>query len=150
MLRDDGGVEMASYWLWWILAAVLVGTELVTGTFYLLAVGVAFAVGGLAAWLGASTEAQLLLAGVLGAAGVLAAQRWRRRHAASPPAPGFDLGQPVRVQAWNPDGTARVAYRGSLWTAELAAPDVPRGEVMYIVATRGSTLIVADHRPASN
>ncbi len=141
---------MASYWLWWILAAVLVGTELVTGTFYLLAVGIAFSVGGLAAWLGASTEAQLLLAGVLGAAGVLAAQRWRRRYAAPPPAPGFDLGQPVRVQAWNPDGTARVAYRGSLWTAELAAPDVPRGEVMYIVATRGSTLIVADHRPASN
>jgi len=36
---------MTDYWTWWILAAVLVGAELVTGTFYLLAVGVAFAVG---------------------------------------------------------------------------------------------------------
>ena len=33
---------MADYWIWWTLAAVLVGAELMTGTFYLLAVGVAF------------------------------------------------------------------------------------------------------------
>jgi len=32
------------YWVWWALAAILVGAELMTGTFYLLAVGVAFAV----------------------------------------------------------------------------------------------------------
>ena len=31
-----------TYWIWWVLAAVLVGAELFTGTFYLLAVGVAF------------------------------------------------------------------------------------------------------------
>jgi membrane protein implicated in regulation of membrane protease activity len=51
------------------------------------------------------------------------------------------------VQAWNADGSARVAYRGSLWTAELASPDTPRAQTMYIVATRGSTLVVADRRP---
>ena len=45
---------MSAYWIWWALAAVLVGAELVTGTFYLLAVGVAFALGGVAAWLGAA------------------------------------------------------------------------------------------------
>jgi membrane protein implicated in regulation of membrane protease activity len=140
---------MAAYWLWWILAAVLVGVELLTGTFYLLAVVVAFAVGGFAAWLGAPTEVQLLLAGVLSIAGTFVAHRWRGRHATPLPTPAFDLGQAVRVQAWNPDGSARVAYRGSLWTAELAAPSLPRGDIMYIVATRGSTLIVADRRPAS-
>ena len=32
---------MAHYWLWWIAAIVLAGAELLTGTFYLLAVGVA-------------------------------------------------------------------------------------------------------------
>ena len=42
---------MAAHWVWWILGVVLIGAELVTGTFYLLAVGIAFLAGGLAAWL---------------------------------------------------------------------------------------------------
>ena len=41
---------MAAYWIWWVLAGVVVAAELLIGTFYLLAVGVAFAVGGVAAW----------------------------------------------------------------------------------------------------
>jgi membrane protein implicated in regulation of membrane protease activity len=45
---------MADFWIWWILAALLVGLELATGTFYLLALGVAFWLGGVAAWLDAS------------------------------------------------------------------------------------------------
>jgi membrane protein implicated in regulation of membrane protease activity len=141
---------MAAYWLWWILGAVLLAAELLTGTFYLLAFGVAFAAGGAAAIVGASTPIQLFVAGVVAIAGIFVAHRWRGRHAAPLPTPSFDVGQSVRVQAWNPDGTARVAYRGSLWTAELAAPDLPRGDVMYIVATRGSTLVVADQRPADS
>ena len=32
-------MHVATYWIWWVLAAILVGTELFTGTFYLLAVG---------------------------------------------------------------------------------------------------------------
>ena len=44
---------MDNHWIWWILATLLIGAEMLTGTFYLLAVGIAFAVGGVAAWLGA-------------------------------------------------------------------------------------------------
>jgi membrane protein implicated in regulation of membrane protease activity len=58
----------------------------------------------------------------------------------------LDVGQPVHVENWNADGTARVAYRGTQWTAELAAPDTPRARTMYIVAMRGSILVVADRR----
>jgi membrane protein implicated in regulation of membrane protease activity len=47
---------MLAHWAWWIAAAVLVGAELVTGTFYLLAVGLAAAAGGIAAWLGAAVS----------------------------------------------------------------------------------------------
>ena len=139
---------MAAYWIWWILAAVLIGAELLLGTFYLLAVGAAFAVGGLAAWLGAGAEAQFLIAGALCVAGILASHRWRARHSPPRADESLDVGQAVRVQAWNADGTARVAFRGSLWTAELAAPESARGDVMYIVGTRGSTLLVSDQRPA--
>ena len=138
---------MSAYWIWWIMAGVLVAAELVTGTFFLLALGVAFVVGGLVAAFGASFEIQMLVAAVVAIAGSFAAYRWRRAHTAAAQEPAFDIGQSVRVQVWNPDGTARVAYRGSNWTAELQAPDMPRGDTMFIVATRGSTLVIADRRP---
>ena len=138
---------MAAYWIWWIIAGALVVAELVTGTFFLLALGVAFAVGGIAAWLGASFEVQLLVAAVLAVAGTVVAHHWRRRTARHPDAPAFDIGQAVRVQGWNPDGSARVSYRGTLWQAEPATPETPRAETMYIVAMRGSTLVIADRRP---
>ena len=137
---------MAAYWIWWIIAGGLVVAELVTGTFFLLALGVAFAIGGFAALLGVAFEIQLVIAGIVAMAGLFLAHRWRRRQAAPPQEPSFDVGQTVRVQAWNPDGTARVAYRGTLWQAEMAAPDVPRGDTMVIVGVRGSTLVIADRK----
>ena len=137
---------MNALWFWWIAAAVLVGAELMTGTYYLLAVGIALAVGGVAALLGASTPLQFVAAGVAGVALTIAAHRWRLQRALPPQQPPLDVGQAVRVMGWNDDGTARVAYRGSQWTAELATPDTPRAETMFIVATRGSVLVVADRR----
>jgi membrane protein implicated in regulation of membrane protease activity len=138
---------VAAYWIWWIIAGGLVVAELVTGTFFLLALGVAFGIGGLAALVGAAFEIQLLVAGIVAIAGIFLAHRWRRRNAPALAEPVFDIGQTVRVQAWNPDGTARVAYRGTLWQAEAAAPDVPRGDTMVIVGVRGSTLVIADRKP---
>ena len=138
---------MSALWVWWIAAAVLIGAELVTGTFYLLAVGAAFAIGGAAAMVGLSMPVQLTIAGVAGVLLVWVAHHWRQTRAPSAPQPSLDLGQTVRVQGWNPDGTARVSYRGSQWNAELATPDTPRAETMFIVGTRGSVLVVADRRP---
>jgi membrane protein implicated in regulation of membrane protease activity len=140
---------MSAYWVWWIAAAALVGAEMLTGTFYLLVIGVALACGGIAAWLDAGVPVQWLTAGVLGVIGTVALQRWKRGHAASARQPAFDVGQMVRVQSWGPDGTARVNYRGTTWDAELAAPDTPQAETMYIAATRGSVLILSDRRPAA-
>ncbi|HQR12897.1 MAG TPA: NfeD family protein [Casimicrobiaceae bacterium] len=138
---------METYWTWWVLAAALVGTELFTGTFYLLALGVAFALGGLAAWLGADVSSQMLIAAAFAVAGTILAHQWRRLHALPPPQAGLDVGQEVQVLAWNDNGTARVNYRGTQWDAELAAPATARGQTMYIVDTRGSTLILAADKP---
>jgi membrane protein implicated in regulation of membrane protease activity len=139
---------MGEYWIWWIAAAILIGAELVTGTFYLLAVGVAFALGGVAAWLGASSAVQFAVAGVLSVALTIAAHQWRRKRATPPPQPPLDVGQAVHVQTWNPDGTLRVAYRGTSWDAELASPGVAHADTLYIVGTRGSVLVLSDRRPA--
>lgn len=132
--------------MWWIAAAVLIGAELLTGTYYLLAVGVALAVGGVAALFGASAPVQFIVAGVAGVMLTIAAHKLRLSKAQPPLPPPLDVGQQVRVQTWNDDGTARVAYRGTQWTAELATPDTPRAETMIIVATKGNILVVADRR----
>ena len=136
---------MTDYWTWWILAAVLVGAELLTGTFYLLAVAVAFAVGGLAAVLGVALPLQLVVAGVVAVAATMVAHKWRGTRV-PPPTPSLDLGQSVRVLDWKDDGSARVNYRGTQWNAELADAGASRAETMYIVGTRGSTLVIADRR----
>ena len=139
---------MASHWVLWVLGVVLIGAELVTGTFYLLAVGIAFVLGGVAAWLGASVELQFVIAAVLAVIGTWAAHRWRTRHGPAAHDVPLDVGQPVQVQVWHPDGTARVSYRGTQWNAELARPGAPREQTMYIVGTRGSTLLLDAQRAA--
>jgi membrane protein implicated in regulation of membrane protease activity len=139
---------MSVEWTWWIAAAVLMAAELVSGTFYLLVIGIAVALGGVAAWLGAALPLQFGVAGALGVALTIAAHRWRLAHASPPLQPSLDVGQTVNVKSWNADGTARVAYRGSTWDAELASTDLPRAETLYIVAMRGSVLVLSDRKPA--
>jgi membrane protein implicated in regulation of membrane protease activity len=139
---------MEHFWTWWIVAALLIGAELLTGTFYLLAIGIAAGLGGVAAWLGADAPMQFAVAGVLGVVLTMVAHRWRLAHATPPPQPGLDIGQSVQVLHWNDDGTARVAYRGSEWDAEAAKPDGARPETMYIVATRANVLVLSDRKPA--
>ena len=89
---------MQAYAVWWILAAVLVGVELASGTFYLVVYGVAAAAAGVAAWLGAGMVVQLLTAAAIGAVGTLALRRWKR----STDRPEFsaqdmDIGKTVQV-----------------------------------------------------
>lgn len=141
---------MSSYWMWWIAGAALIAAELVTGTFYLLVIGLALVCGGIAAWLGAAVPVQWLLAAALGVVGTMLLQRWKRSLVATaPPQKGLDIGQRVQVQSWGPAGTARVAYRGSTWDAEVAAPGTPHAETMYIAGMRGSVLLLSDRRPES-
>ena len=141
---------MSAEWVWWVLGLVLVAAELITGTFYLLAVGIAFLVGGIAAWMGLPLPIQLLIAAALSLAGSWVAHHWRERRGTPPPQPPLDLGQSVHVQTWHADGTARVAYRGTHWDAVPAVPDGPRPKTMYIVGTRGSTLVIAPEPPPAH
>jgi len=141
---------MSSYWIWWIAAAALMAAELVTGTFYLLVLGAAVAFGGVVAWLGSDPALQWITAAVLAIAGTVALRRWKRRLLeGTPQQPGLDIGHMVQVKTWGPDNTARVAYRGSTWDAELASPATAKAESMYIAATRGSVLILSDRPPGA-
>lgn len=133
---------MAVYVYWFLLALVLLGLEMVTGTFYLLVVSVAMAVGGLAALLGVGIAWQLTLCAMAVVAGTLMLRRWKKPRRGAGPSVGLDIGQPVRLLKWNENGSARVAYRGAEWDAEPESADMPHDGELYIKAVRGSSLVL--------
>lgn len=136
---------MADSTLWWLLAGAAVVIELLTGTFYLLMLGIGLAAGALAAHAGASVPTQLVVAAVVGGGAVAVWHVVRRRHLPGT-GPGtnmdFDAGEAVHVGAWSADNTAQVRYRGTVWTA-VPADGTPRGTGAHRVrAVDGSRLVL--------
>jgi membrane protein implicated in regulation of membrane protease activity len=101
--------------LWWIAAGALLAAELITGTFYLLMISTGFAAGGLAAVLGASFVAQLLVGAVIS---IAATGYWHLRRARQPARAEsqsnrdvhLDLGESLHIDHWAEDGTASARY----------------------------------------
>ena len=135
---------MQAYMGWWILAAALVGVELTSGTFYLLVYGVAAAVAGVAAWLGAGMVVQLLTAAGIAALGTLALRHWKRStdHPEST-VQDMDIGQTVQVESWQ-NGRGQVKYRGALWDAEAESAGVDDTRPLVIRAVKGNTLVLGN------
>ena len=135
---------MEAHFGWWILAAVLVGVELTSGTFYLLVYGLAAAVAGVVAWLGAGVVPQLLAAALIAVLGTLALRHWKR-NTAHPEATvqDMDIGQVVQVESWQGD-RGQVRYRGALWDAEAEAAGVDSTRPLTIRAIKGNTLVLGN------
>jgi len=116
---------MADSTIWWLLAGAAVAVELITGTFYLLMVAIGLAAGALTAHAGGGIATQLVTAAIVGGGAVTA---WYMSHRNKPRAPAahanrdvnMDVGETVQVDAWNPDGTATVKYRGANWTVSTS------------------------------
>jgi membrane protein implicated in regulation of membrane protease activity len=137
---------MSEATIWWIVAGVLVGAEMVTGTFYLLMLALGAGAAAVAAHLGASTSLQLVVAAV-GGGGAITAWHLLRPGRRAPPAAAnrdvnLDIGERVHVPAWQPDGTARVHYRGAPWSARYAGSDPPQPGDHRIQAIEGSCLVL--------
>jgi len=137
---------MAIYVYWFLLALILVGLEMATGTFYLLVVAIAMAIGGAAALLGFVFSAQLALAALAGVSGIVLLRRWKGGGSTDATSQSLDTGQPVKILTWSDDGTARVFYRGAEWDAELEVDDCGREGVFYIKDIRGSVLILTNRK----
>ncbi len=138
---------MAESTIWWLLAGTAVGIELVTGTFYLLMLSVGLAAAAVAAHLGAPSSIQMVVAAVLGAGSVLAWRSYKRAQPAIPPANAnrdvnLDIGETVQVDAWNPDGTATVKYRGTSWAVSSLSGGPLASGAHQVVEVVGSRLVV--------
>jgi membrane protein implicated in regulation of membrane protease activity len=132
---------------WWIAAGVAVAVELTTGTFYLLMVALGLAGGAVAAHLGISVAGQLVVAALVGGGAVALWHVRRKNHPISQPASSnpdvnLDIGQRVHVPAWQPDGTARIHYRGAQWSARYRGSAAPGPGEHVIRAVEGSELIL--------
>lgn len=133
--------------IWWVLAGVLVAVELTSGTFYLLMLALGVAAGALAAHAGLAPQAQIATAAVVGGVAVFACYLVRRRGPDAPSARAdrsvnLDVGATVQVDAWRPDRTADVRYRGAAWTVVFNADGVPAPGRYRIVELSGSHLLV--------
>jgi membrane protein implicated in regulation of membrane protease activity len=133
--------------LWWVAAGIAVAVELATGTFYLLMVALGLVAAALAAHAGMGASAQIVAAALVGG-GATAVWHWRRARAPrSLPARenrdvNLDIGERVDVAAWAADGTARVAYRGTTWTARCAPGAAPRPGAHRVAAVEGNWLVL--------
>lgn len=134
---------MELQYVWWIAAAILVGVEMMTGTFYLLVVALACVAGGVVALFGFDAAWQWGMAALVEVVGTLAVVQWKRKYAAAPRlSNNLDVGQRVSVLEWRDDDRARVAYRGTQWDAVLDSPATPKREHMVIVGMRGAELVL--------
>ena len=135
-------------WIWFGLAAAALIGEVASGTFYLLLVALGLAAGGIAAWLAADFEWQLVACAVVALLGLLVLRRTgvlkkREIDAGRNADVNMDIGQTVEVEAWSEAGLARVWYRGAHWQAELAAGQ-PRAAGSHVIAeVRGTRLVLA-------
>lgn len=138
---------MAESTLWWLLAGALVALELLTGTFYLLMLALGAGAGALVAYAGTGLTTQIVVAALVGLIAV-SIWTWVRRRRPGDPSPradrsvNLDVGEIVQVAAWENDRSAQVKYRGTQWTAVLAAGATPEPGAYRVTELVGNRLLV--------
>lgn len=132
---------------WLMIASMVLIIELMSGTYFLLAVaGGAFITTALTAWMHPTITMQILSFAIASALSYLLLQSFRKEKSdVATDGTQYMLGQRVEVvDELNPQG--RVRYKGVLWLAKLEAEHmdeiVPTKSQMVIIAVDGSTLTV--------
>jgi membrane protein implicated in regulation of membrane protease activity len=141
---------MESYLAWVLAGFGLVIAELLSGTFYLLMLGIAAFGGAAAAWAGLGFPAQAFAAGVIAGVGSWMVHVYHAKNARQQMKP-MDHAQPVTFEQWvNQDARlARVRYRGATWEARVEGDAaIDPGGMLYILTADGNTLTVSKTRPA--
>ena len=130
--------------IWAVIGLVLVIVELLTGTFYLLMLGLAAFGAAPPRWLGFAFASQSIVAALVAAVGCYAVHAYRAKNKAQQMAP-IDAGMPASFESWGSEGRlAKVRYRGASWDARGGVRGRNRARAtVYVLATDGNTLRVA-------
>ena len=139
--------DMASHWFWLSLGMLLIAAEIVAPGFFLLWLGLAAVLTGVAAWLLPLTLAlEVALFALLAVAAVYGARRWFKADAIVSEDPLLNdraarmIGEVVSVAEAIEGGQGRVRVGDSLWPAR--GPDTAVGDKVRITAISGSVLLV--------
>jgi membrane protein implicated in regulation of membrane protease activity len=144
---------METWLIWVVVGFALVIAELVTGTFYLLVIGIGFFAAALCAWIGANFLVQAMAGSAVALVGAWAVHHWHSANRMGDAGKSnlLDRGQPVVLEGWTNEsaGIARVRYRGASWDARVAdgGPRPEAGSTLYIDGQDGATLIVGPAPP---
>ena len=142
--------QIATHYLWWILALLLIAGEVMMPGYFLLWIGIAAAAMGVLLWLvpGMGLLLQAVLFAVLALAACLAYARWLRPRIERR-APGSDrlnrrgeqmIGQRYELVEAIVNGRGKVRVGDGQWL--VSGPDLPLGRTVEVVAVDGTTLKV--------
>lgn len=143
---------MEPYLIWLLAGFGLVIVELLSGTFYLLMLGVAAFGSAGVAYFGQGFEVQVIVAAAIAAAGCYAIHVYHSRNVGQQMT-SIDAGQPAKFENWIDEAgsLARVHYRGASWDAQIEpagdAATLEAGAMLYVVAAEGNTIRVSRRRP---
>jgi|SRR3989304_4642765 len=140
---------MDNYLIWVLVGFGLMIVELLSGTFYLLVLGLAAFGAAAVAFFGLSFPIQAITATVGAAVGSWLVHLYRVKNSQQQ-MQSMDYAQPVKFEAWVDQGAriARVQYRGAPWEARVEGDvQVETGSSLYILATDRNTLSVTKTRP---
>lgn len=125
--------------LFWLVAAVgAIVIEMLTGTLYLLVIGIAAAMAAALAWAGVDVVWQLLVAAGVGVLGALSVRSFKPLPSGGLPQA---LGGRVEVVSVSVPGKMRVRWRGTEWDAN--GPTAARvGDSLNVLGRNGNVLEV--------
>lgn len=142
--------QIATHYLWWILALLLIAGEVMAPGYFLLWIGIAAAAMGVLLWVfpGMGLLLQAVLFGALALAACLAYARWLRPRIERR-APGGErlnrrgeqmIGQRYELVEAIVNGRGKVRVGDGQWL--VSGPDLPLGSTVEVVAVDGTTLKV--------
>ncbi len=140
---------MHDYLIWAIVGFGLIIAELVTGTFYLLVLGIAGLAAAIVAFFGGDFWLQALTGGAVALLGVYLVHVWRQRNPKEAQGSNdLDRGQVVVLESWIDPAArvARVKYRGSSWDARVEG-EARESDTLYITGQQNGQLLVSAVRP---
>jgi membrane protein implicated in regulation of membrane protease activity len=136
-------------YIWWAAAGMgLIIVELMTGTFFLLIIGLAAFGGAFAAYLNFSFAVQVGVFAVLSAVGMFMVSR-HRSSGKRVSMRSLDYGSAVELDSWvdEANGIVKVRHRNATWDARLSGPHAPGAALFYITSVDGNTLHISSTRP---
>ena len=135
--------------VWIVVAVILAGAEMLTGTFYLLVMAISSAAAALAAWLGAPLAVQVFLWIIVAILGAFFVWRWHKKSGKGSGLKenNMEIGQVVVWEANNSDGTWQVRYRGAQWQARPLHASVDPKKTLVIKEMQGNLLLLDNLTP---